>query len=227
MILSRDQNIRSTLSLPSEVITAASLSDALSLLNSEDFGNVSRIFIIGGESIYREAISSGICSKIYMTSVETSIEGMDAFFPPLLATQYRLVSRSPLMTENGIPHRFTEYDLITDDMVISRHPEGEAITTAAPGNCLLETNDNAPTGNSEEQQYLNAISHILKHGVERGDRTGTGTISVFGMQMRFSLRDDVFPLLTTKRVFWRGVAEELLWFINGSTNANELAAKDM
>ena len=54
--------------------------------------------------------------------------------------------------------------------------------------------------------------------------TGTGTISRFGTQMRFDLRES-FPLLTTKRVFWRGVAEELLWFIKGSTNAKELSDK--
>ena len=54
---------------------------------------------------------------------------------------------------------------------------------------------------------------------------GTGTISKFGVQMRFSLRDDSFPLLTTKKVFWRGVAEELIWFVEGSTNAKELSDK--
>lgn len=52
-------------------------------------------------------------------------------------------------------------------------------------------------------------------------------MSIFGAQMRFSLRDSTFPLLTTKRVFWRGVAEELLWFIRGSTNGNELAKKNV
>lgn len=52
-----------------------------------------------------------------------------------------------------------------------------------------------------------------------------GTLSIFGAQMRFSLRNNIFPLLTTKRVFWRGVVEELLWFIKGSTNAKELADK--
>jgi dihydrofolate reductase/thymidylate synthase len=61
--------------------------------------------------------------------------------------------------------------------------------------------------------------------VVRGDRTGVGTISKFGLSMRFSLRDDTLPLLTTKRVFWRGVAEELLWFISGSTSAKALQDK--
>lgn len=76
-----------------------------------------------------------------------------------------------------------------------------------------------------EQQYLALIRDILCTGVQRGDRTGTGTLSKFGVQMRFSLRDGVLPLLTTKRVFWRGVAEELLWFVSGNTSAAALREK--
>ncbi|KAJ8676525.1 hypothetical protein QAD02_012312 [Eretmocerus hayati] len=79
----------------------------------------------------------------------------------------------------------------------------------------------------EEYQYLNLIRQIMKNGAVKPDRTGVGTRSIFGTQMRFSLRDGVFPLLTTKRVFWRGVVEELLWFIRGSTNAKELSDKDV
>uniref|UniRef100_A0A8D0Q5R3 Thymidylate synthase n=1 Tax=Sus scrofa TaxID=9823 RepID=A0A8D0Q5R3_PIG len=75
-----------------------------------------------------------------------------------------------------------------------------------------------------ELQYLGQIEHILRCGFRKDDRTGTGTLSVFGMQARYSLRDQ-FPLLTTKRVFWKGVLEELLWFIKGSTNAKELSSK--
>ncbi|XP_045608478.1 thymidylate synthase isoform X2 [Procambarus clarkii] len=77
----------------------------------------------------------------------------------------------------------------------------------------------------DELQYLDLVRNILNHGTRKGDRTGTGTISLFGAQMRFSLRDGIFPLLTTKRVFWRGVVEELLWFIKGSTNAKDLQEK--
>ncbi|KAF0684030.1 Aste57867_23951 [Aphanomyces stellatus] len=77
----------------------------------------------------------------------------------------------------------------------------------------------------EEHQYLDLIERILDEGVQKGDRTGTGTVSLFGAQMRFSLRDNVFPLLTTKRVFWKGVAEELLWFVSGNTNAKTLQDK--
>jgi dihydrofolate reductase/thymidylate synthase len=81
--------------------------------------------------------------------------------------------------------------------------------------------------NKEERQYLDLIHTIIHKGVQRGDRTGTGTPSQFGAQMRFSLRDGQLPLLTTKRTFWRGVAEELLWFVSGATNANLLAEKDI
>jgi len=81
--------------------------------------------------------------------------------------------------------------------------------------------------NHEEEQYLELIRRILKDGNPKGDRTGTGTLSLFGCTMRFDLRNNSFPLLTTKRVFWRGVAEELLWFVRGSTNANLLAEKNI
>jgi len=77
----------------------------------------------------------------------------------------------------------------------------------------------------EEYQYLDHIKRILKNGVKRGDRTGVGTYGIFGAQMRYSLKDNTFPLLTTKRVFWRGLVEELLWFIRGSTNVKELQEK--
>eukprot|EP01065_Artemidia_motanka_P043088 TRINITY_DN5917_c0_g1_i1.p1 TRINITY_DN5917_c0_g1~~TRINITY_DN5917_c0_g1_i1.p1 ORF type:complete len:524 (+),score=210.80 TRINITY_DN5917_c0_g1_i1:56-1573(+) len=79
--------------------------------------------------------------------------------------------------------------------------------------------------NEEERQYLQLCDTIIRTGNRKGDRTGVGTLSIFGGQMRFSLRNGQFPLLTTKRVFWRGVAEELFWFIRGSTDARELSAK--
>ncbi|XP_017770668.1 PREDICTED: thymidylate synthase isoform X2 [Nicrophorus vespilloides] len=88
--------------------------------------------------------------------------------------------------------------------------------------CTNEHGDFTNGIRHEEYQYLDHIKRILDVGVQRGDRTGVGTYGIFGAQMRYSLRDNIFPLLTTKRVFWKGVVEELLWFIRGSTNAKEL-----
>jgi thymidylate synthase len=78
---------------------------------------------------------------------------------------------------------------------------------------------------TQEKGYLELLQHILDHGEERHGRNGR-TLAIFGARLEFDLRRG-FPLLTTKRVFWRGIVEELLWFLRGSTDARELAAKNV
>ena len=70
------------------------------------------------------------------------------------------------------------------------------------------------------KQYLDLVKHILDHGERKEDRTGTGTISIFGYQVKYDLREG-FPLLTTKKVLFDAVVRELLWFLKGSTNIND------
>jgi len=74
------------------------------------------------------------------------------------------------------------------------------------------------------KQYLELVSHVMENGVMKQDRTGTGTKSVFGYQMRFDLNDG-FPLVTTKKLHLKSIIYELLWFLKGDTNINYLKEK--
>jgi len=78
--------------------------------------------------------------------------------------------------------------------------------------------------NKDEERYQNLLQKVIDTGIPRKDRTGVGAISTFGERLEFDLRHS-FPLLTTKKVFWKGIVEELLWFIRGSTDAKELQDK--
>ena len=89
---------------------------------------------------------------------------------------------------------------------------GTSIKRSVPPKCLFE---------SFMKTYLDLLQHILDHGGDKGDRTGTGTRSVFGHQMRFDLSKG-FPLLTTKKVHFRSIVIELLWFLKGDTNVQYL-----
>lgn len=75
--------------------------------------------------------------------------------------------------------------------------------------------------NKLDLQYQNLLQDILNNGKLKEDRTGTGTISVFGRQIRHDMSEG-FPLLTTKKMFWKGIVTELLWFLRGSTQGQEL-----
>ncbi|MFH1670676.1 MAG: thymidylate synthase [Patescibacteria group bacterium] len=76
------------------------------------------------------------------------------------------------------------------------------------------------------KQYLSLLQKIMNEGIRKDDRTGTGTLSIFGYQMRFDLQEG-FPLLTTKKVYMRGITHELLWFLTGDTNIKYLVDRNV
>lgn len=190
--------------VPPGVLVANGLQDAWRQLGALPKDELGKIFVIGGAELYERSIKENYVHTVMMTSVDTPDDmQFDTFFPDL----------------------FGNYD---DDGAVSEWKECE-------GDDCETHEDNGLSyrfmmyqrSNREEEQYLQLIRKILKEGIVRGDRTGTGTKSLFGAQMRFDLRDGTLPLLTTKKTFWRGVAEELLWFISGSTNANLLKEKNI
>ena len=79
--------------------------------------------------------------------------------------------------------------------------------------------------NNLDKQYQSLLQDILDNGVEKKDRTGTGTISVFGRQIRHKMSEG-FPLLTTKKMVWKSICTELLWFLRGDTNIKYLVDND-
>jgi dihydrofolate reductase/thymidylate synthase len=199
---------------PDGVLTASSVVDALKQLGERT--DVSEIFAIGGESVYKEALDLPVCKRIFLTRIAKDIE-CDAFFPAFDDSLYAVSYLTKTKVRDGLSYDFLVYERKSDadgsKDVVMREASPAMMSLGGPGQLM-----------HEEYQYLKLIEEICKNGVEMGDRTGTGTVSVFGTTMRFDLRNS-FPLLTTKRVFWRGIVEELLWFIKGDTNAKHLSEK--
>jgi dihydrofolate reductase / thymidylate synthase len=181
-------NSLSTTMVPDGVIVASSLKEA-----AEKVKDCYKVFVIGGAQIYQQAINEGYVNTVIYTDIQNvpPETKFDTFFPELSTEEWTRTSFED-DKENG-----------SDDYRVD----------AKSGIQYKFLRFTRPPPNDEEQQYLDLCREILDSGMQRGDRTGTGTLSKFGAQMRFSLRDDTLPLLTTKRTFWRGVAEELLWFI--------------
>ena len=183
---------------------------------------VERVFVIGGAQVYAEALGSPKCTAVHLTEVTPPVAfpdlfKCDAFLPKLDPNKFKLYASAPVIREKeGATIQFLTYFAADQASGKARQIGSATVPAVARAAGVVH----------EETQYLDLIREIIEEGNVKGDRTGTGTISKFGKQMRFDLRRN-FPLLTTKRVFWRGVAEELLWFVGGKTNAKELQDKDI
>ncbi|KPA83696.1 putative mitochondrial dihydrofolate reductase-thymidylate synthase (DHFR-TS) [Leptomonas pyrrhocoris] len=172
---------------------------------------VETVYCIGGARVYSEAMQSPCVEKmheVFLTRVHTTAPTCNRFFPfppsppPASGEAASAVPQWDVESTTGVRKSTDEAGLEYEILKYVPH-------------------------NAQERQYLELIDRIMKTGILKEDRTGVGTIGLFGAQMRFSLRDNQLPLLTTKRVFWRGVCEELIWFLRGETNAQLLADKDI
>ncbi|KAJ6368693.1 hypothetical protein OIU78_001133 [Salix suchowensis] len=181
------------------VVICGSMGSALELLAASPYClSIEKVFVIGGGQILRESLNAPGCDAIHITEIETDFD-CDTFIPAIDTSVFQPCQNNGVNPDgNSENSKFEvkEFSFLPK-MVFERH---------------------------EEHLYLRMVKDIISDGNLKDDRTGTGTLSKFGCQMRFNLRK-TFPLLTTKKVFWRGVVEELLWFISGSTSAKVLQEK--
>lgn len=160
-----------------------------------------RVFVVGGTETYRTFMTLKPLKPeiVYLTEIYNYIQTIQTPGPHVymdkLSSEYSLTSIGSKRTD---PAKQIEYRFL----VYSLHPNQE----------------------SQEQKYLQLCRHVLEKGNKRVDRTGVGTISVFGSQLHFDISRTV-PLLTTKRVAWKHCIEELLWFLRGDTDAKILQKK--
>lgn len=163
-------------------------------------------FIIGGETIYKYAIENLDIYKIYTTEIYNNYNcDTKITLPADILTRYFIAECSNFkktMDETPIYYRFITY-------------WRNDIRCEYIGNIYK---------NTEEIQYLETMHDILTNGVNRMDRTGEGTISNFGIQLKYNLAD-TFPLATTKKMFFRAIFEELMLYLRGQTDNNILANK--
>jgi len=183
-----------------EVFTFSSLEGAIGYLKEENKNKNLKVFIIGGESLYQEALEKNIVDCLYITEVYTKDNkgflDCDTFFPKFDEKIFKLTSVSAFNEENGTYFRFKKYVNYK--------------TTIENGRIQLWKNE-------EENAYLEGLNSIINCGLERNDRTGVGTYSIFGMRWKYDLTD-TFPILTTKRMFFRGIYAELALYISGKTD---------
>ena len=171
------------------------LENCLSII--KDIYNDYNVWVIGGEQLYREAISRNECKYIYLTHLckTKNTYKCDKFFPNI-DTNFQIVSCKKLKYEDNKTLEFLIYE-------------------------------NLSTINNSEQNYLDKLKLIINSGIKRDDRTKIGTRSIFGTQFRYDLTNNQIPLLTTKNMYWKGIVEELLWFLNGKTDSKLLENKNV
>ena len=168
------------------------------IVNGIDFSDIEKLFIIGGGQIYESLIP--YANEVYINHILVNYQDKEgdtySYFPSKLLKDYFKLEHSDLLTVSK--KRKIPF--------IYKYYKSKTNTT------------------SEECRYLNNLVNILIDGARRETRSGV-TISKFGLNMRFSLRDNTIPILTTKKMFTRGILEELFWFLKGDVDSKHLEDK--
>jgi dihydrofolate reductase/thymidylate synthase len=183
----------------------------LMMTHLDEDTSVREIVVIGGASLYTLCLENykESCKYIVFTRVNKTYEAWDTFINPIDTKIFKPIYITKTFVCNEVGYDICFYG---NAEYLSANPD------AFPSRLI------SLMPKHEEMQYLEAINDIIKSGNDKDDRTGTGVISKFGYQMRYDLSEG-FPMLTTKNVYWKGVVEELLWFLRGDTNANNLSEK--
>lgn len=195
------------------VMVVSDFEQALVELSADQ--GVNEIFVIGGSSLYEMSMKGqykDYCKMIIATRINKKFD-CDTFIPELenlkTNTDFVPLHISETYSQDDITF---DYCFFGNSEILEESPE------------LIPTKLMAKYPKHPEMQYLEIIENVISTGKFKDDRTGTGIYTKFGHQMRYNLQHS-FPVLTTKDVFWRGVAEELLWFVRGETNAKLLSDK--
>ena len=195
--------------------------------------NMDKIFMIGGSSVYNKAIKHRDLDKIYVTKINKNYEG-DVLFPKICGN-FKLESIESEEVIEGKDVKEDVKDVKEDAKDVKEDAKDvkedvkdvkedvkdvkEDVKVKLDFCIYKKMNKPHP-----EYQYIKCIKDILENGYEGDDRTGIGTLSVFGRQFKWDLEES-FPLFTTKRMYFRGIVEELLWFLRGETDNRVLQSK--
>ena len=213
-------------------------------IKSEKPISINNIFVIGGQKIYESAINHPYCDKLYLTEVYHKYES-DTFFPKLSdgRNDYTLIDVSDYQSdydsiiEETVYYRYFTYqnnkyfleNVVDEEVINSLNVIETQLSKMNNGEELIKKlrnklNNSGKYVNNEEAKFLDFLRDIKQNGISRTDRTGVGTISVFGKQLKYNLRD-TFPLMTTKKMFLRGIFEELMMYLRGQTDNKILQSK--
>jgi dihydrofolate reductase / thymidylate synthase len=208
---------------------------------------INDICVIGGQKIYESAINHPYCDKIYLTEIYHKYE-TDTVFPKLSdgRNKYELVDVSPFQSdfdtiiEQEIYYRYYTYQNATYFMetyninenvvngldIFESHLNSNFEDVKLLNQLKRRFQLSGKYRNREEEEFLDFIKEIKNNGIERNDRTGVGTLSIFGKQLKYNLRD-TFPMMTTKKMFLRGIFEELMMYLRGQTDNKILQSKNI